>query len=85
MIVKDYPISPILVKPKILRDTSTKTGVIKIGQSFTWSTELLGKPVPEKIWSIDGGAEITNDDKWTIVSEDYTTSLCIKNAVRKVL
>ena len=73
-----------IVKPKILRETLTNTGVIKIGQSHTWSPELIGKPVPEKIWSIDGGEEIKNDDKFTIVHEDYKTSLTIKNAVRKV-
>jgi hypothetical protein len=62
----------------------TNTGVIKIGQSYTWSPELIGKPVPDKMWSIDGGDEIKNDDKFTIVHEDYKTSLTITNAVRKV-
>ena len=73
-----------IVKPKILRETLTNTGVIKIGQSHTWSPELIGKPVPDKMWSIDGGDDIKDDDKFTIVHEDYKTSLTIKNAVRKV-
>ena len=72
-----------LVKPKILRETLTNTGVIKIGQSHTWSPELIGKPVPEKEWRIDGGDVITNNEKFTIVNEDFKTSLTIKNAVRK--
>ena len=60
----------VIVKPKILRETLTNTGVIKIGQSHTWSPELIGKPVPEKIWSIDGGEEIKNNDKFTIVQRE---------------
>ena len=74
----------ISVKPKILRDALTKTGVIKVGQSHTWSPDLIGKPVPEKIWYIEGGDVIQNNNKFTIVNEDYKTSLTIKNAVRKV-
>ena len=67
-----------------MRETLTNTGVIKIGGTHTWSPELMGKPVPDKIWSIENADVIKNDEKFTIVNEDYKATLTIKNAVRKV-
>ena len=57
---------------------------IKVGESYTWTFEFSGKPVPDVLWSTEKEMEIVNNQKFSIKKDDSKTSLTIKNATRKV-
>ncbi len=66
--------------PKILE--GLERGVIKVGKAHTFVAELMGKPVPTKIWSFKA-QELSNNDRINIVSEDFKTEITVSQALRK--
>ena len=60
-----------------------KMVTIKAGQTATFECDVSGDPITDKVWRCEDGEPIVDNDKFTIVREDYYTSLTIRNAVRK--
>ena len=72
-----------LAKPEIVRESSNlKTKTIKEGHSHTFDAEIIGKPITEKIWRKEDGEPLVNNDKITIVNEDFHTTITLTNCVR---
>ena len=67
-----------------MRKSSTLSQEIKVGESYTWTFEFSGKPVPAICWMTDKEMEIASSEKFSLKKDDCKTSLTIKNAIRKV-
>lgn len=54
---------------------------VKVGKSFELDVPVSGEPPPTKKWNL-GSKECDKMPRWTVVHEDYSTKLSVRNAER---
>lgn len=69
----------------ILRKQLKAIAEIKLGETYSKTFEFSGNPPPRINWITDKEEKLENNEKFTIVKREYSTTLTIRKSVRKVI